>query len=153
MGLGFVHSAVDFWAGLSLRPGPVLMTIGPWRPISLHTYQTRIDDLYIRSKVGPSLDSSLSVDFTLLHEATCTSSVALLDADGNRVIDGSNLTITNGRARAEFSFSAGTIDLWYPVGYGKQPLYTVEIQVADQVRYFSAAQIPPLAHVNRRATS
>ncbi|EIN10923.1 glycoside hydrolase family 2 protein [Punctularia strigosozonata HHB-11173 SS5] len=139
------HGKLGLWNGDSSRLhvrkaqynygwdwGPVLMTTGPWRPIFLHTYETRIDDLDIRSKVSPSLDVFLSVDCTLSHDVACTSSVALVDASGNRVIGGSNLTVKNGYARAEFSLSAGTVDLWYPVGYGKQPIYTVEVQIADE---------------------
>lgn len=113
------------------------MTAGPWRPISLHTYDTHILDIDVRSKVSSSLENvQVSVDFTLSHRVPCTSSIHLLRPDGSQVIGETDVNTASGHARADLVLSAGTAELWYPVGYGKQPIYTVEIRVAGPVRLF-----------------
>lgn len=113
--------------------GPVLMTAGPWKPISLETYEARITDIDIRSKVSEDLSANLDVNFTLSRDDRSIASVTLKGPDGSMVIGQSSIKISNSNARAQFKLSPGAYELWYPVGYGKQPVYTVEIEVADQV--------------------
>lgn len=111
------------------------MTAGPWRPISLHTYQTHILDIDVRSKVSTSLqDVQVAVDFTLSHRIPCTSSIHLLRPDGSQVIGETDVNTASGHARADLGLHGGAAELWYPVGYGEQPIYTVEVRVVDPVR-------------------
>ncbi|EGO27915.1 glycoside hydrolase family 2 protein [Serpula lacrymans var. lacrymans S7.9] len=112
--------------------GPVLMTIGPWKPVKLHTYNTHLTDVDVRSKVSESLDVSLSVDLSLSEKTAGSASVVLKNSQGATIVSESDLKTDSGSARTEFFFSPGVLDLWYPVGYGKQPLYTVEVQVKDK---------------------
>jgi beta-mannosidase len=109
------------------------MTVGPWKPIGLHTYNTKIVDLDVRSKVSERLDVNLTVDFSLSTQTSGLASVTLRDSLGIQVAEESNMKANSEPLRAEFTFSAGFLDLWYPVGYGKQPLYTVEVKLADEV--------------------
>ncbi|KAH9938328.1 glycoside hydrolase family 2 protein [Fomitopsis serialis] len=102
--------------------GPVLMTAGPWKPIKLETYTARISDVDIRARVAEDLSATLE----------SIASVSLKAADGSLVSGQNSVRIAQSGAKATFKMSAGTYELWYPVGYGKQPLYTVEITVADQ---------------------
>src|ERR1700722_4323022 len=119
-----------------LPSGPVLMTVGPWKPVSLHTYKTRIADLEIRSKVSETLDISLTTEFTLSETTTAFASIVLKSWNGQKILEERDIMIRAGHTRREFHFTSGVIDLWYPVGYGKQPIYTVEIHVADPVVTF-----------------
>jgi beta-mannosidase len=57
----------------------------------------------------------------------------LKDSRGIRIADECNIKTNSGQFRANFGFSAGFLELWYPVGYGKQPIYTIEIEVIDEV--------------------
>ena len=116
------------------RVGPMLMTVGPWKPISLRIYDTMITDVDARSKVSEHLDVNLTVDFTLSAPSPGLASVTLKDPHGVQIAEESNMKANSGHARAEFGFSAGFLDLWYPIGYGKQPIYTVEVKLADEVR-------------------
>lgn len=109
------------------------MTVGPWKPIRLRFYQIRIADLDIRSKVSESLTVNLTVDFTLSERSYGSASVALVHSNGTRVEEESLMRISAGHGRAEFHFSPGSLELWYPVGYGKQPLYTVQVNLTDEV--------------------
>ncbi|KAG6888821.1 hypothetical protein C0992_007435 [Termitomyces sp. T32_za158] len=115
--------------------GPILMTIGPWKPISLQTYQTRISDLDVRSDVSEALDVTVSVDLTLSSSATCQASFVLKAADGS-VIASSTTSTGADNAKANFDLPAGKVELWYPVGYGNQPLYTIEAKLTNEVRVF-----------------
>ncbi|KAF8591572.1 glycoside hydrolase family 2 protein [Ramaria rubella] len=110
--------------------GPVLMTIGPWRPILLQTYEARITDLRIQVEVSESLDTVIKVSAqasTLKGKAL----VVLKDQTGNiiRKVDSS---LKNGEAEVEFTDSKAEFELWYPVGYGKQPIYSVEVHITDE---------------------
>lgn len=109
------------------------MTVGPWKPISLETYVARIVDLDVRNYVSEDLSASLDVTFSLSTQENGTALVNLKSPDGVLVAGQSNIKINTTDAKAHFSLSSGTFDLWYPVRYGKQPLYTVEVQVADSV--------------------
>ena len=110
------------------------MTAGPWKPIKLETYAARITDVDIRSRVAEDLSATLEVNFSLSRQNHSIASVSLKGPDGSSVASQKNIKISDSAARAQFKLSAGTFDLWFPVGYGKQPLYTVEVEVADEVR-------------------
>jgi beta-mannosidase len=127
---------------LSLNLGPVLMTIGPWRPIALEFYQNRIIELDVRSEVSESLDVKLSGAFTFSEKTAGYVSFLLKRPDGSLEVSANKLTVDRGgRAKVDFEWRAGQLELWYPVGYGAQPLYTVEVELTDQVsrNYFSVS--------------
>jgi beta-mannosidase len=109
------------------------MTVGPWKPINLHTYKTRIVELHIRSEISELLDVNMTVDFTLSDTTPAFGSLIIKNCKQRNIFDESELMIYEGHARREFYFGPGVLDLWYPVGYGQQPSYTVEVQITDRV--------------------
>ena len=110
--------------------------MGPWRPVSLHTYHTRISDLRISAQVDESLDTDLIVRIALFpQEISGAAEVLLKDPSGSVVTTGqSSIEIKSGTAQAVYRFAKGDVKLWYPVGYGAQPLYDVQVNVFDDVR-------------------
>ena len=116
--------------------GPILMTVGPWKPISLHAYDMRIVDVDIRCRVSETLDAEAIVNVELSENITGLISITFNDANGTLVRRHDGTTVKSGRSSVLFNFSAGEVDLWYPVHYGKQPLYTAEVQIKDVVRCF-----------------
>ncbi|KAI1463149.1 glycoside hydrolase family 2 protein [Daldinia caldariorum] len=98
--------------------GPALLTCGPWRPINLEVYESRIADLWVDIDV----DKSLKFATVTTHASTeGKASQVWFDISFN------GLPIV-GQAVASGGSATFTIDnpkLWYPVRYGKQPLYTV----------------------------
>ncbi|CCM04064.1 uncharacterized protein FIBRA_06223 [Fibroporia radiculosa] len=139
------HTKYNLWNGDSSRLhirkaqynygwdwGPVLMTVGPWKPIVLEAYQARITDIDIRANVSEDLSANLDVNFVLSRDNHSIASVNLKGPDGALVTGQNSIKISDSEAKARFKLSAGTYELWYPVGYGKQPQYTVEIEVADE---------------------
>jgi beta-galactosidase/beta-glucuronidase len=121
----------DYW-----QTGPTLLTVGPWRPVSLHTYHTRISDLHISALVDESLDADLIVRIAISPpETSGIVEVSLKDSAGSIVTSQSNITVDHDAGtRAVFHFKKGEVKLWYPVGYGEQPLYGVQVKVLDDVR-------------------
>ena len=109
------------------------MTIGPWKPIRFETYTIRITDIDIRPRVNEQLAAAVDVSFELSKSEYTIAAVTVKDPEGKVVIGQSNLTIKSERAEAHFKLSAGILELWYPVGYGKQPIYSVEIVITDKV--------------------
>ncbi|KAK6383096.1 hypothetical protein LTS17_003766 [Exophiala oligosperma] len=120
--------------------GPVLMTAGPWKPVRLEIYQSRITDVWTTYELSDNLHvlqgtvhSQIQghadvVRFRLfLDNETLFETEAAPSADGQVKVD---ITLDNPR-------------LWYPIGYGSQPLYTliVEILVNHNVRYTTTKKV------------
>ncbi|KAL1937730.1 hypothetical protein VTO73DRAFT_12883 [Trametes versicolor] len=139
------HEKLNLWNGDSSRLhvrkaqynygwdwGPILMTVGPWKPIRLETYSLRISDVDIRPRVNEKLVTNVDVSFELSRSSEFVAAVHIMDPDGKMVIGQSNMVIKGDRAEAHFKLSAGVLELWYPVGYGKQPIYNVEIKIMDK---------------------
>ncbi|KKA29051.1 hypothetical protein TD95_002177 [Thielaviopsis punctulata] len=104
--------------------GPMLMTCGPWRPVTLNIWTHKINDLAITSSVDLS-GSSPTASVTVTPSVSSTAPVAA----------GTHLKITLSHASYSATlsvppsesavFSIPDPQLWYPVRYGAQPLYTV----------------------------
>src|SRR5687767_2535424 len=103
----------------------MLMTAGPWRPVNLEVYHTRIADLYTDIKVDDSLRSAEVV----AH--------APIEGDGNSVrfdvsLGGEKVAseTVEGSGHAAATFVIQSPKLWYPRQRGdggdKQPLYTIK---------------------------
>ena len=107
----------------------MLMTCGPWRPISLESYDSRISDLYFTTTVDKSLKAA---------EVTAKADV---EGDGSevkfeiyfegKVVSTETIKVLKGFASA--TFRTQNPELWYPARYGKQPLYILSatLQTGD----------------------
>lgn len=111
------------------------MTIGPWKPIKLHTYDVRLVDVDIRSVVSEALDVKISVTLLLSDKISSLASIILKNPQGDVVYIERDLKVESGCARAEFKFCSGELQLWYPVHYGRQPLYSIVVTVSDAVSF------------------
>ncbi|KIK65310.1 glycoside hydrolase family 2 protein [Collybiopsis luxurians FD-317 M1] len=111
--------------------GPILMTAGPWKPVYLELYRNRISDLDIRSKVSKDLDVKMTVQMTF-DQSPGLASLTLKAPDGSVVASKDHLETTEGQILATFSFRQGELQLWYPKGFGEQPIYAVEAALVDE---------------------
>jgi len=104
--------------------GPALNTCGPWRPITLEIFDARISDLGFDNSVDKSLASA---------DIKATASVEAVEGAANKVrfevtLEGEDVaseTVDVASGAASVSFHLEKPELWYPVRYGKQPLYQV----------------------------
>ncbi|KAJ7667976.1 glycoside hydrolase family 2 protein [Mycena polygramma] len=137
------HGKLNLWNGDSSRLhvrkaqynygwdwGPILMTTGPWKPISLHSYENRITDLDVRAQVSESLEVNLTAKF-LFGKKEGYASFVLKRPDGSVEVSGPKMPTAKGVAQVSLAFDSGKLQLWYPVKYGDQPLYTVEVEITD----------------------
>lgn len=107
--------------------GPILLACGPWKPIKLETFVTRIKNV----RISYSLAEDLSAARVTAKVQTCGSSpparcrVAL---NGETVYSGEP-SISRGAQGFEASFDIEAPQLWWPRGFGKQNMYGVEVSV------------------------
>ncbi|KAI1023265.1 hypothetical protein LB503_000235 [Fusarium chuoi] len=107
--------------------GPALLTCGPWRPINLEVYESHIADLYTESEVEKSLKKADVV----VHAA--------VEGKASRVrfevsLDGKKVASETAHVKdkdATTTFHIQDPALWYPVRYGKQPLYTIKATLLE----------------------
>lgn len=97
------------------------MTCGPWRPINLEVFSSRISDLYFTSNVDKSLKSAELVAKADI-EGTATDVKFVISLDGKEV---ASKAVKATKGHATHSFTITDPSLWFPVRYGEQPLYTL----------------------------
>ncbi|KAF2654828.1 glycoside hydrolase family 2 protein [Lophiostoma macrostomum CBS 122681] len=114
--------------------GPLLLTAGPWRPISLETYVARIEDVWLEYHLSDDLARATgkawvktpgSVDDVTIQIRKISSPKEKLGVTENAVIDFQGQCV-QGIAEYEFDIP---VELWWPSGYGEQTLYVLEAQV------------------------
>lgn len=104
--------------------GPVLNTCGPWRPVNLELYESRLSDLYFDTIIEKDLKSATVIAHAKV-EGTANKVRFDVSLDGDNV---ASETVT-GNDGIEAHFHISSPSLWYPIRYGKQPLYTIKATV------------------------
>ncbi|KAH7313445.1 glycoside hydrolase family 2 protein [Stachybotrys elegans] len=106
--------------------GPVTLTCGPWRPIRLEVYESRITDLFADISISDSLDNAKVVAYADV-EGRASRVEFELSIKGEAVSSQSVDVASNAKA----AFSIDDPKLWYPHRYGEQPLYTLTATLFD----------------------
>ncbi|KAK3341810.1 glycoside hydrolase family 2 protein [Lasiosphaeria hispida] len=118
--------------------GPALNTCGPWRPINLEIFDARLADLGFDSVVDKSLgfaDVKATAEVEYVEGAADTVRFDI-SLEGEQV---ASETVAITSSAVTTSFHIDSPSLWYPVRYGKQPLYQVTVtllregEVIDEV--------------------
>ncbi|KAL9712669.1 hypothetical protein Ac2012v2_003906 [Leucoagaricus gongylophorus] len=140
------HGKFNLWNGDSSRLhvrkaqynygwdwGPTLMTTGPWKPIELQLYDNKIVDVDVRSEVSESLGVNLTVGLTFSDKKRCFAAFILKEvASGVSKAATYDIAAGHGQANISLQFHPGDLKMWYPVGYGEQPLYTATVELRDE---------------------
>jgi beta-mannosidase len=103
--------------------GPVLMTAGPWRPVRLEVFHSRIAVLRVKYQVATGLDVVSGTIFAKV-EGQAGRTVAFSIASEDRTLF-EGTSVVNEDGMAEIAFDLQQPSLWYPHGYGPQPIYEV----------------------------
>lgn len=107
--------------------GPILNTCGPWREVRLETYQARIEDLRVDYNIEESL-KSVQGTISVMVKGASAESVSFAVHDGEALVFKETAKVDGGVAKVEFHVN--NPKLWYPHGYGDQPLYKITATVS-----------------------
>lgn len=111
--------------------GPILNTCGPWREVRLETYEARVQDVRVDYKLDDSL-KSVQGTISAVVEGSSAKIVTFKVQDGDMQVFKETAKVSDGVAKVEFHVN--NPKLWFPHGYGEQPLYEVTATVAaDEV--------------------
>lgn len=126
--------------------GPVLMTCGPWRPIKVHSYcarvlSNRIDIELEAPYTQPKLRAEIEVDAVVEGEESGSAVVSITSPDGKVLRNETQSLTLTGKVNIDWSFAAGEVDLWWPVGEGAQPLYTLRVDIQDGAKRSIASRV------------
>ena len=109
--------------------GPRLITSGIWQPIRLEGWdEIKITDLNIITKKLENEKAELEVAISVLSEITDTAKIKLLE-DRNHTSIIKKLDLKKGLNEVSYRFEINNPELWWPAGYGEQPLYNIQIEI------------------------
>jgi beta-mannosidase len=111
-------------------------------PVRLETYAARFEDIRIDSSLDIEGDRSarLTGAFTIDgQDSKFTVNARLEDAQG-QVIRAEEVQAQTGLS---WDLAAGDVDIWWPFGYGSQPLYTLHLELVAKVRRRFGLSTPP----------
>ena len=95
-------------------------------------FRSEID---IRSTIDESLTAKANVFISVSGKnEDLTAKIKLLRPGNLSPIDIPEVNVKGGASTLNFELKKDSYDLWYPVGYGSQTLYTFEVTILDNVR-------------------
>lgn len=104
--------------------GPKLMTAGPWRPVRLETYASKIENLWLDSTLDSDLNACRGNIFAHVVGEAGAKVLLTLSLEGTTVFE---VECTSSYKRAiQAPFVLQKPSLWYPHGYGAQTRYVLE---------------------------
>jgi beta-mannosidase len=111
--------------------GPRFVTSGIWRPVRLEAWdKVRIADFAIRQRDVSKEVAHLSAEVEVEAASAGTAQVTVkYSANGAPVTQTSALAVHAGRNVVTLPIEIRKPKLWYPAGYGEQPLYEFTAQV------------------------
>ena len=113
--------------------GPHFVTAGIWRPIGIESWDARIENVRpaIRlSEDGNSAELNVVSHIELADDREVGVVVELRSPAGDVVSKGTTRVTSSGDAGVSLTVSSP--ELWWPVGYGEQPLYELRVLVQDE---------------------
>ncbi|CAK7205393.1 hypothetical protein SEUCBS139899_008164 [Sporothrix eucalyptigena] len=114
--------------------GPILLTAGPYLPVSLELYEARIDNVHVvPSLAAGNAVATVVIDVEIENADRAVGQVVeveILDASDNVVAKVSKEAALNGSETiASFSVTINSPQLWWPNGQGEQHLYTARTRL------------------------
>lgn len=112
--------------------GPRFVTCGLWRPVRLEAWDAaRIDDFALRQKKIDSNAAQLEAELTVEAARAGSGQITLLGNNGRKPVSvARTVALHAGSNRVTVPMTIRKPRLWYPAGYGAQPLYRFTAQVA-----------------------
>ena len=116
--------------------GPTFVTSGIWRPVHLEAWdEARISDLHIRQLDVTAAVAHLNGEVEVVATENATAEVSIRYSQAGKPVEATrSVALHAGVNHIDLPLEIGKPDLWYPTGYGAQPLYTFTAQVKTQDR-------------------
>lgn len=104
------------------------MACGIWKPVYIETFESRITDLYFVAEVRESLHNA-RIDVTVEVEGDATEVEILLQNPDGSKFETAKAKAVDGKATTHFVVK--NPELWWPHGYGEQPLYALTATLGE----------------------
>ncbi|KAF2250279.1 glycoside hydrolase family 2 protein [Trematosphaeria pertusa] len=128
--------------------GPLLLTCGPWKPISIETYAACIDHVWVEYELSDDLQGAKGTVYVNVQggAGAVDLEISRENETVKRLTLSSATTTSEGDKVSSFEFELSSIALWWPRGYGRQSLYTVTVTLRaaekeEKEKYESAQPI------------
>jgi beta-mannosidase len=109
--------------------GPALNTSGPWKPIYLEAFESRISDFVVRQEVREDLKTAVvKITGSVEGETQKVVGIEVLSPTGASIAK-QEVEVDN-KGSFSASLNIQSPDLWWPFMYGSQPLYTISATLA-----------------------
>jgi beta-mannosidase len=113
--------------------GPELPTSGIWKPVFLEAFDARLTDVWPRVELADDFGSAaVHVAAELITADGFDGQLELrLSGPGVEVTAREELSVTAGDSVREVRLEVEAPELWWPNGYGQQPLYDLEARLVS----------------------
>lgn len=116
--------------------GPKLPPIGIWKDIRLEAFSSRLTDVHLRQRFEADGSVSVTVAVTAESDASAelTASLEIVHPDGSKQSAQQGLFKIydcDPEQTGSLRVNIEKPQLWWPAGYGAQPLYRVEVTLKD----------------------
>lgn len=101
--------------------GPSLVTCGPWKPVYLECYQSRIVDIEVSTRLTPNFDAAEVVVTNAIEPQQ-----AFPNIETQLLYPNGKVFATSTVADGSTTFKVTKPQLWFPHTHGNQPLYEVK---------------------------
>ncbi|MDR3674231.1 MAG: glycoside hydrolase family 2 TIM barrel-domain containing protein [Acidobacteriota bacterium] len=114
--------------------GPTFVTSGIWRPVHLEAWdEARISNLHIRQLDVTAAVAHLNGEVEVTATENATAEVSIRYSQGGKPgASTRSVSLHVGVNHIDLPLEIAKPDLWYPAGYGAQPLYTFTAEVKAQ---------------------
>ena len=122
--------------------GPTFVTSGVWRPVHLEAWdEARISDLHVRQLDVTAALAHLNGEVEVTASGDATADVTIAYSHAGKTAQASrSVALHQGLNHIDLPLEIAKPELWYPAGYGGQPLYKFTVQVKTVGRVEDEAQ-------------
>ena len=116
--------------------GPTFVTSGIWRPVHLEAWnEARVADLHIRQLDVTAAVAHLNGEVEVVATESAAAEVSIRYSYAGKPVEATRSVMLHaGVNHIDLPLEITKPDLWYPTGYGAQPLYTFTAQGRAQGR-------------------
>ncbi|MBS1794828.1 MAG: glycoside hydrolase family 2 protein [Acidobacteria bacterium] len=111
--------------------GPRFVTSGVWKPVRLEAWDAaRIDDLHIKQNKLTKENADLTAALEVVAAGATDATVTIENAADGKTVATKAVKLAAGVNKIALDFAIANPKLWYPTGFGEQPLYTFRAKLA-----------------------